>query len=42
VGVERSELVKSWGDFKADSIKMFLLGKLNREAAEIFDRAGWR
>jgi iron(III) transport system substrate-binding protein len=41
-GVDRSEQVKSWGDFKADSINMSLLGQLNREAVEIFDRAGWR
>lgn len=41
-GVERSEIIKSWGNFKADSINMSLLGKLNREAVEVFDRVGWR
>ncbi len=41
-GVESSDLVKSWGSFKEDSLSMDTLGKLNVEAVRIFDKAGWR
>ena len=41
-GVEPSELVKSWGSFKEDSLPIDTLGKLNSEAVKTFDKAGWR
>ena len=41
-GVESSDLVKSWGDFKEDSLEMGTLGRLNAEAVRTFDKAGWR
>ena len=41
-GVEPSDLVKSWGDFKEDSLPMNTLGELNSKAVKIFDKAGWR
>lgn len=41
-GVESSDLVKSWGSFKEDSLPMNTLGQLNSKAVKIFDKAGWR
>ena len=40
--VEPSDLLKSWGDFKADSINLNQLGINNTEAVKIMDRAGWQ
>ena len=40
--VEASDLLKSWGDFKADSINLNQLGVNNAEAVKIMDRAGWK
>lgn len=39
--VEWSELQKSWGRFKEDSLNLSVLGKLNEEAVRTFNRAGW-
>lgn len=41
-GVERSEVLKSWGEFKADDLNLGRLGELNAEALMLMDRAGWR
>jgi iron(III) transport system substrate-binding protein len=38
----QSELLKSWGDFKRDTLNLRMLGTLNSEAVEIFDRVGWK
>ncbi|MGF1639037.1 MAG: Fe(3+) ABC transporter substrate-binding protein [Cyclobacteriaceae bacterium] len=40
--VEWSDIVKSWGTFKADTLQLELLGKHNREAVRIFDQVGWK
>lgn len=40
--LEASDLLKSWGEFKADDIKLSELGRLNGEALRLMDRAGWR
>ena len=40
--VESSELLKSWGDFKADDISLDQLGIHNAEAVRLMDRAGWK
>lgn len=40
--VARSATVLTFGEFKADSINLSLLGKYNAEAVKIADRAGWR
>ena len=40
--VEPSEIAKAWGEFKIDSLDLNKLGVYNREAVEIFDRAGWK
>jgi len=41
-GVEPSDLVKSWGSFKEDSLPIDTLGKLNAQSVKLFDKAGWR
>jgi iron(III) transport system substrate-binding protein len=41
-GVEVSDLVKSWGEFKSDKLNLDLLGQHNAEAVRIMDRAGWK
>ena len=37
-----SALLKSWGEFKADSVNLSELGKSNAEAVKIMDKAGWK
>ena len=37
----RSDLLKSWGSFKADNVNLSILGSRNSEAVKTFDRAGW-
>lgn len=41
-GVERAPTLQSWGEFRADTLNLAVLGELNNEAVMIFDRAGWR
>ena len=41
-GVEPSETLVSWGEFKADTLNLDQLGMLNSEAVRVMDRAGWR
>ncbi|CAM3849144.1 Fe(3+) ABC transporter substrate-binding protein [Vreelandella rituensis] len=41
-GVEKSEVLESWGDFKRDELNISILGENNPEAVRIFDRVGWR
>lgn len=38
---KRSELQKSWGDFKADAMPFSVLGERNAEAVRLFDESGW-
>lgn len=40
--VEPSELLKSWGDFKAQDIDITKIGENNRRAVEIFNEVGWK
>lgn len=40
--VEPAEILKSWGDFKEDKLSLNELGKNNKEAVIIFDKAGWK
>ncbi len=40
--VKSSELLQSWGDFKADTLNLTELGRLNGDAVRLMDRAGWR
>ena len=41
-GIKSSDLVTSWGTFKADTISMNALGLNNKAAIKIFDKAGWK
>ncbi len=40
--VAANTLLKSWGEFKADTINLNQLGVNNAEAVKIMDRAGWK
>lgn len=37
-----SELLKSWGEFKKDTLLLTKLGELNKEAVIIFDEVKWK
>jgi len=39
---QTSELLKSFGQFKSDSLNLSRLGENNRAAVQLMDRAGWR
>ncbi|MCP3851388.1 MAG: Fe(3+) ABC transporter substrate-binding protein [Gammaproteobacteria bacterium] len=41
-GIPASDLLKSWGEFKADTVNLNQLGVNNAEAVKIMDRAGWK
>lgn len=41
-GVSASELLQSWGKFKADSLNLSELGNNNADAVKIMDKAGWK
>lgn len=41
-GVAWSDILKSWGEFKADSLNLSRLGELNGDAVRLMDRAGWK
>ncbi len=41
-GIPRSEVVASFGTFKADTAPLSALARNNAEAVRIFDRTGWR
>lgn len=41
-GVAPSEMLKGWGEFKADSLNLSELGKNNAAAVKIMDKAGWK
>lgn len=40
--VEASDILKSWGEFKSDSVNLSVLGTNNPEAVRLMDRAGWK
>jgi iron(III) transport system substrate-binding protein len=41
-GIKSSDLVSSWGTLRADDISMNALGRNNKAAIKIFDKAGWK
>lgn len=41
-GIPWSETLQDWGEFKADTINMSVLGENNAEAVKLMDRAGWK
>lgn len=40
--VKASEILQSFGEFKADDLQLDKLGELNAEAIRVMDRAGWK
>ena len=40
--IKISPTLESWGEFKADTISMGLLGEKNADAVRAMDRAGWK
>jgi iron(III) transport system substrate-binding protein len=40
--VEADPVVKSWGEFKGDTINVSEAGRLQAEAVMLMDRAGYR
>ena len=41
-GIEWAETLTGWGEFRADTLTLSVLGELNARAVMVFDRAGWR
>lgn len=41
-GTDTSSVLKTFGEFKADSLQLSKLGENNRAAVELMDRAGWK
>jgi iron(III) transport system substrate-binding protein len=41
-GAEKGELMKQWGEFKADQLNLSVLGENNADAVKLMDRAGWK
>ena len=41
IETNQSDLLKSWGSFKADKVNLSILGIKNSEAVKLFDKAGW-
>lgn len=41
-GVDKSELLKSWGEFKQDSINVQKFGSLQTKAIQMMDKAGYK
>ena len=41
-GIAVSELLASWGSFKADDLNLAVLGENNAAALRLMDRAGWK
>ena len=41
-GIQPSEILQSWGEFKADTLSLHQLGEHNAEAVMIMDRAKWK
>ena len=41
-GVQASDILQSWGEFKADSLSLRQLGELNAQAVKIMDHAKWK
>ncbi len=40
--IEWAATLKEWGQFRADTLNLSVLGELNAKAVMAFDRAGWR
>jgi iron(III) transport system substrate-binding protein len=40
--IRANEILKSWGEFKADSLNLYKLGELNPKAVMVMDQAQWK
>src|SRR5690606_16603847 len=40
--VPKDAILEEWGDFKADEVELYLLGKYNSEAVKLFGETGWK
>jgi len=40
--IKMSSTLAAWGNFKADTLSLSELGRLNKDAVMLMDRAGWR
>lgn len=40
--IKGNSLLKNWGEFKADTLELGLLGKHNADAVKLMDRVGWK
>ena len=41
-GISTSNTLQQWGEYRADTIKLEVLGQNNEEAVKLMDRAGWK
>ncbi|OOZ38384.1 extracellular solute-binding protein, partial [Solemya elarraichensis gill symbiont] len=41
-GINPSDALTTWGEFKSDTLNLSRLGELNADAVRLMDRAGWR
>ncbi len=41
-GIELHPILQAWGEFKADSLPLSILGENNARAVQLMDRAGWK
>jgi iron(III) transport system substrate-binding protein len=41
-GIEMSDVLRGFGEFKADDLNLSKLGEHNAAAVRLMDRAGWR
>ena len=41
-GVEVSQLLKGFGDFKAEDVPLEKVGELNGDSVRLMDKAGWQ
>ena len=41
-GIDKSEMLKSWGEFKPDDINVQKFGKLQTQAIQLMDKAGYK
>ncbi len=41
-GIQASDILESWGEFKADTLSLYQLGEYNAEAVMLMDHAAWK
>ena len=38
----KASILRTWGDFKVDTVELYKLGEYNSKAVKIFDEVGWK